>query len=108
MSAEYFPRQQAVTSESLLPSRVCFRAALQEPEPRHMLIKEGKAGSPRRRSMATPLSVRRQLSKVPPKDACSDTMFVGQLPRLFLSSSWRNTTLSAVKVADCCLFQYKV
>lgn len=88
MSAEYFPRQQAVTSVSLLPSRVCFRAALQEPEPRYMLIKEGKAESPRRRSTATPLSVRRQLSKVAPKDACNDTMFVGQLPRLFFSSGW--------------------
>lgn len=108
MSAEYFPRQQAVTSESLLPSCVCFRAALQEPEPHHMLIKEGKAGSARRRSTATPLSLRRQLSKVPPKDACNDTMFVGQLPHLFFSSGWWNTALSVVKVADYCLFQYKV
>lgn len=59
-----------------------FRAALEEPEPRHTQIKESKAGSRRRHRMASPLSLRRQLSRLPPKDIFTDMMFVGQLLRL--------------------------
>ncbi|XP_044053723.1 kelch-like protein 20 isoform X1 [Siniperca chuatsi] len=51
-------------------------AALEKPEPRHMLIKDCKGGSPRCRRMATPLSLRRQLSKLPLKDVFNDMMFV--------------------------------
>ncbi|XP_049907874.1 kelch-like protein 20 isoform X1 [Epinephelus moara] len=52
-------------------------AALQEPERRHMLIKDRKEGSPRhRRHMSSPLSLRKQLSKLPPKDVFNDMMFV--------------------------------
>ncbi|TMS03231.1 Kelch-like protein 20 [Larimichthys crocea] len=51
-------------------------AALEEPEPRHVMIKETKRGSPRRRRMATPLSPRRQHSRLPPKDVFDDMMFM--------------------------------
>ncbi|GAA6218660.1 kelch-like protein 20 isoform X1 [Lates japonicus] len=51
-------------------------AALEEPEPRHMQIKENKGGSPRHRRMSTRLSPRRRFSKLPPKDICNDMMFV--------------------------------
>ncbi|XP_059193672.1 kelch-like protein 20 [Centropristis striata] len=55
---------------------LCFRAALQEPEPRHMLVKESKGRSARRRTMSSPLSLRQQLSKLPPKEVFNDKMFV--------------------------------
>ncbi|KAA8592554.1 hypothetical protein FQN60_018009 [Etheostoma spectabile] len=52
-------------------------AALEEPESCHMLIKESKGGSHRRRQhMPTPLAPRSHLSKLPPKDAFNDMMFV--------------------------------
>ncbi|XP_028433074.1 kelch-like protein 20 isoform X1 [Perca flavescens] len=52
-------------------------AALEEPESHHMLIKESKGGSHRRRQpMPTPLALRSQLSKLPPKDVFNDMMFV--------------------------------
>ncbi|XP_051278748.1 kelch-like protein 20 isoform X1 [Dicentrarchus labrax] len=49
-------------------------AVLDEPEPRHMLVKANKGGSHRSRRMATPLSLCRQLSKLPPKDIFNNMM----------------------------------
>ncbi|XP_034396651.1 kelch-like protein 20 [Cyclopterus lumpus] len=43
-------------------------AALEQPESRHMTIKKSQVG--------TPLSGRRQLSKLPPKDVFNDSMFM--------------------------------
>ncbi|XP_068994777.1 kelch-like protein 20 [Embiotoca jacksoni] len=49
---------------------------LEEPEPHHLPIKEGKGGSPHRRRMSTPLSLHRRHGKLPPKEVSNDLMFV--------------------------------
>ncbi|XP_029998962.1 kelch-like protein 20 [Sphaeramia orbicularis] len=51
-------------------------AAIEEPEPRHMLIKQNTGGSKRRHQRTSPLSVRRQFSRLPPKDVFNDMMFM--------------------------------
>ncbi|CAJ1069526.1 kelch-like protein 20 isoform X1 [Xyrichtys novacula] len=51
-------------------------AALQEPEPYHMQIKDKKGGSRRHPRMAAPSSVHRHLSRVPPKEIFNDVMFI--------------------------------
>ncbi|KAK9522228.1 hypothetical protein VZT92_018705 [Zoarces viviparus] len=51
-------------------------AALEQPESRLVMIKESKGRTPRRRGVSTPLSLRRQLSKPPPRDIFNGMMFM--------------------------------
>ncbi|KAJ0019892.1 hypothetical protein NQD34_007461 [Periophthalmus magnuspinnatus] len=51
-------------------------AAIQEPEPRHMVIKQNLISPKRRRSMPSPRSPRERLSRVPPKDVFNNMMFM--------------------------------
>ncbi|KAL6114796.1 uncharacterized protein ACO6RY_05475 [Pungitius sinensis] len=52
-------------------------AAVEQPESRHMTIQESKGPTPPRGAgVSTPLSQRRQLSRLPPKDVFNNKMFM--------------------------------